>query len=150
MHTPCVQYGTCILRSNTLHAMQISSNIQQISHVHLPDQCTAAYPSVVIRFMTPPQYAWTLPMVPEMQHQNPLMLRDHQMMTRISRQYLWMMNIGQQKWFQKEHSAYMRMDYPITCAHTHVLLDHNGTTSYIDSLDLSDISDIRGPFSHYQ
>ena len=93
------------------------------SHVHLPDQCTAAYPSVMIRFMTPPQYAWTLLMVPEMQHQNPLMLSDHQMTMRIFRQYLWMMNIGQQRWFQKEHSAYMRMDYPITCVHTHVLMD---------------------------
>ena len=34
-----------------------------------------------------------------------------------------MMNIGQQRWLQTEHSAYMRMDYPIMCAHTHALMD---------------------------
>ena len=93
-------------------------------NTHLPDQCTTAvYPSVVTRISTPPQYAWTLPIAPEMQHQSPLMMRNHQVRMRISRQYLWMMNIGQQRWFQKEHSAYMRMGCPIMCAHTHALMN---------------------------
>ena len=35
----------------------------------------------------------------------------------------WMMNIGQQRWFQKEHSTYMRMGCPIMCARTHVLME---------------------------
>ena len=115
-------------------------------HVHLPDQCTTAYPSVVIRFMTPPQYAWTLLMVPEMQHQNPLTMRDHQMRMRISRQYLWMMNIGQQRWFQKEHSAYMKNGLPNNVCSYPCPYGSNGTALYIDSLDLSDISDIEDHF----
>ena len=74
--------------------------------------CCTAYPSVVTVIQ------WTLHIVPVIQPQNPLTSR-----MRTSRQYPWMMNIGQQKWFQKEHSAYMRMDYLIMCAHTHALVD---------------------------
>ena len=57
-----------------------------ILHTHLPDQCTTAYPSVVTVIQ------WTLHIVPVIQPQNPLTLR-----MRISRQYPWMINIGQQK-----------------------------------------------------
>ena len=94
-----------------------------VLHTHLPDQCAATYPSVVIRIMTPPQYTWTLLIVPEMKHQNPLTMRNHQMRRRTSKLYLWMINIGQQRWYQKEHSAYMRMGYLIMYAHTHALME---------------------------
>ena len=104
------------------HAVQLILLAMTHSNPH-SDQYATTYPSVVTRIMTPPQYAWTLPIVPEMQHQNPLTMRNHQMRMRISRRYLWMMNIGQQRWFQKEHSAYMRMGCPIMCAHTHVLME---------------------------
>ena len=57
-----------------------------ILHTHLPDWCTAIYPSVVTVIQ------WTLHIVPVIQPQNPLTLR-----MRISRQYPWMMKIGQQK-----------------------------------------------------
>ena len=61
------------------------------------DQFTDIYPSVVTQISTPPQYAWTLPTVPGIHHQNPLTMRNHQVRMRISRQYLWMMNIGQRR-----------------------------------------------------
>ena len=38
------------------------------------------------------------------------------------------------------------MGCPITYVHTHALMDTNGTSSYIDSLDLSDISDLEDHF----
>ena len=94
-----------------------------ILYTHLPDQCAAIYPSVVTTISTPPQYTWTLQIAPVIHHQNPLKMRNHQVRMRISRQYLWMMNFGQWRWFQKEHSAYMRMGCPIMCAHTHALVD---------------------------
>ena len=82
---------------STLHHIdQLIHLTMTHSHPH-SDQCTAIYPSVVTRITTPPWYAWTLS---NMQHQNLLTMRNHQMRMRISRQYLWTMNIGQQRWFQ--------------------------------------------------
>ena len=50
-----------------------------------------------------------------------------------------MMNTGQQRWYQKEHFAYMKW---ITqqCMSIPMPLWNNNTVSYMDSLDLSDIS----------
>ena len=123
IYTMCPVWNMHLSIMHTLHhAIQLILLAMTHSIPHL-DQCATTYPSVVIRFTTPPQYARTLPTVPEIQHQNPLMMRNHQMRMRISRQYLWTMNIGQQRWFQKEHSAYMRMGCPIMCAHNHALMD---------------------------
>ena len=104
-----------------------------VLHTHLPDQCTAVYPSVVTRIMTPPQYTWTLPIVPEMQHQNPLTMRNHQMRMRISKQYLWTFCIHE--------NGLSNNVCPYSCPY-----GANNTTLYIDSLDLSDISDIEDHF----
>ena len=105
----------------THHADQ--SHQPMTLHAHLPDQCNAIYPSVVTTISTPPQYAWTLPIVPGIQHQTPLMTRYHQVRMSISQRCLWTMNIGQQSCLWKGHSAYMRIDYPTMCAHTHALMD---------------------------
>ena len=107
-------YPAWNMHLSTLHTAHPTNQLHQplIFHTHLPDQCAATYPSVVTAIQ------WTLHIVPVIQPQTPLTSR-----TRISKQYPWTMNIGQQKWFQKEHSAYMRMDYLIMCAHTHALMD---------------------------
>ena len=107
-------YPAWNMHLSTLHTVHPTDQFQQpvILHTHLPDQCTATYPSVVTAIQ------WTLHIVPVIQPQTPLTLR-----TRISKQYPWTMNIGQWKWCQREHSAYMRMDYLIMCAHIHALMD---------------------------
>ena len=110
-----------LILHTTHHADQ--SHQPTILHTHLPDQCTTVYPLVVTTISTPAQYELTLQIAPVIQHQKPLTMRYHHARMRISRQYLWTMNIGQQRWFQKEHSEYMRMDYQIMCAHTHALMD---------------------------
>ena len=65
---------------------------------------------------------------------------------RISKQFLWMMTTGQQRSYQKEHSAYMKMGCPINVSSYPCPYRTNGTSSYIDSLDLSDISDLEDHF----
>ena len=127
------------------HAVQLILLAITHSNPH-SDQCTATYPSVVTRITTPPQYAWTLPTVPEMQHQNPLKMRNHQMRMRISRQYS----------MDDEHWTTEMVPVRTFCIHENGLPNNvcsypcpygtNGTTSYIDSLDLSDISDIEDHF----
>ena len=53
-----------------------------------------------------------------------------------------MMNIGQQKWYRKEHFVYMKMGYQTMYVNTHALIGKIMTlSSYMDSLDLSNISD---------
>ena len=53
-----------------------------------------------------------------------------------------MMNIGQQKWYWKEHFVYMKMRYQTMYVNTHALMGIIVMiVSYMDSLDLSDISD---------
>ena len=113
---------------------------------HLPDQCTAIYPSVVTRISIPLQYAWTLPTAPKMQHQSPLTMRNHQVRMRISRQYLWTMNIGQQRWFQERTFCIHENGLPNNVCSYPCPYEHIGTATYIDSLDLSDISDLEDHF----
>ena len=60
---------------------------------------------------------------------------------KIFRWYLWMMNTGLLKKHLKELFVSMNMDYRITYANTHVLMRTITLSSYMDSLDLSDISD---------
>ena len=93
--TPCIHHVSSIEHASlTLHTAHPTDQSHQpvILHTHLPDQCATVYPSVVTTIPTPPQYSWTLQIVLVIQLQNPLTLR-----MRISRQYLWTVNIGQQK-----------------------------------------------------
>ena len=55
----------------------------------------------------------------------------HQMRRKISKQYLLMMNIGQQKWYQREHFAYMKMGYQTMYDNTHALMGIIITLSHI-------------------
>ena len=99
---------------STLHTAHPTDQLHQsvILYTHLPDLCIATYPSVVRVIQ------WTLHIAPVIQPHTPLTSR-----MRISKQYPWTMNISQQKWFQKEHSAYMKVDCLIMCAHTRALMD---------------------------
>ena len=56
------------------------------------------------------------------------------------------MNIGQQRWYQKEHSAYMKMGLPNNVCAYSCPYGSNNTILYIDSLDLSDVSNIEDHF----
>ena len=68
------------------------------------------------------------------------------MRMRISKQYLWTMNIGQQSWHQKEHSAYTENGLPNNVCSYPCPYGSNNTLSYIDSLNLSDVSDLEDHF----
>ena len=52
-----------------------------------------------------------------------------------------MTSTGPLKKSPKELFVFMNMDYHITYANTHALMGATTTVSYMDSLDLSDISD---------
>ena len=87
---PCIHHVSSMEHAsfNPAHSTPYADQLHQpvILHTHLPDQCATAYPSVETAIQ------WTLHIVPVKQPQNPLTSR-----TRISRQYPWTMNIGQQK-----------------------------------------------------
>ena len=55
----------------------------------------------------------------------------HQMKRKISKWYLLMMNTGQQKWYQREHFAYMKMGYQTMYVNTHALMGILITLSHI-------------------
>ena len=134
-----------LLTQHTPHHADQSQH-PTVLHTHLPDQCAATYPSVVIRITTPPQYEWTLLVVPEVQHQNPLTMRNHQMRMRIS----------QTVPMDNEHWTTEMVPERTFCTHENGLPNNvcpypdpygaNNTTSNIDSLDLRDISDIEDHF----
>ena len=52
-----------------------------------------------------------------------------------------MTSTGHWRKYLKELFAYMKMDYHTTHANIHALMGASDTVSYMDSLDLSDISD---------
>ena len=108
-------YPAWNMHLSTLHTVHPTDQFQQpvILHTHLPDQCAIAYPSVVTAIQ------WTLHTVPVMQPQTPLTCQGQGFPN--STLGRWTLVNG--KWCQREHSAYMRMDYLIMCSHTHALMD---------------------------
>ena len=53
------------------------------------------------------------------------------------------MSIGQQIWYQKEHFVYMKMVLPKNVCQYPCPYGNSNTASYMDSLDLSNISNYK-------
>ena len=97
---PCIHHVSSMEHASfdpsTLHHIDHSTSLTLTPSLLQSDQFANVYPSEMTQISTPPQYAWTLPIVPGIHLQNPLKMRNHQVRMRISQQFLWMMNIGQQ------------------------------------------------------
>ena len=113
-----------------LHALH-ADQYPIISHTHLPDQFDAAYLSTMT--------VWTPQLVPALVHQNPQIWK-------ISRQYLLMMNFWSTEMAPECTLCIHENELPNNICSYPCPYGHNGTASYIDSLDLSDISDLENHF----
>ena len=118
-----------------LHIPHNADQSQQptILYTHLPDQCTAIFPSVVTTISTPPQYAWTLQIAPVIQHQTPLIMRYHHMRMRISPTVpmddeYWSMEMVPERTFCIHENGLPNNVCSYPCPY-----GYNGTPSYIDS-----------------
>ena len=108
MHTPCFQHGTCIFQSGTHYTLPPSYHTEPwfITNPSKTSGTAAYHLLLTVQRMTRIKTA----------HQNT------QMKKKISKQYLWMMNIGWQIWYWKEHFVYMKMGYPTMYVNTHALM----------------------------
>ena len=142
----CPVWSMHLLTQSTLHHINhLTSLTLTPSHLQ-SDQFADVYPSVVTRISTPPQYTWTLPTVPGIHHQNPLKTRNHQVRMRISRQYLWINEYWSTEIVPERTFCIHENGLPNNMCSYPCPYGYNGTSSYIDSLDLSDISDLEDHF----
>ena len=113
MHTPCIQYGTCILRSCPHYAMP-PSWYPLLWHTAIPTR--------------PVCHCLTFLSDSSESDQDPDSSSDDEEDFQIVPM---MMNIGPQKWYQREHFAYIKMDYQTMYVNTYALIGIIITLSHI-------------------
>ena len=135
----------CLLIQHTTHHTDQSQH-PTVLHIHLPDQCTAAYPSVVTRITTPPQCAWTLPdssrdAAPGPSDDEESSNEDEDFQTVPMDNEHWTTEMIPERTFCIHENGLPNNVCSYPCPY-----GTDNTTSYIDSLDLSNISDIKDHF----
>ena len=130
-------YPAWNMHLSTLHTEHPTNQLHQpvILHTCLPDQCATAYPSVVTVIQ------WTLHIVPVKQPQNPLTIEDKDFQTVPLDDEHWSTEMIPERTFCRHENGLSNNVCSYPCPY-----DHNGSTSYKDSLDLSDISDLEDHF----